>query len=196
MAIFPIKLTIVGDEGVGKTTLGYHYLHGKSTDSMVRALENANTNVRIDGHVVDLLLCDTIGSDDYLRLRPLSYPNTGVFLLCFSVVDSKSFEKIQTQWYAEVIQHTPGVPYFLVGLKTDLRDDRETLEKLEAEKSGPISYEYGVKLAGEIRAEKYVECSALTCNGLREVFEEVLKVAIKYYQQKNPPPKQNNCTLS
>ena len=50
----------------------------------------------------------------------------------------------------------------LVGTKLDLRDDKETIEKLKRNKMTPISYSQGLELMNEIGAVKYLECSALT----------------------------------
>ena len=61
----------------------------------------------------------------------------------------------------------------------DLRDDAETIEKLSKVKQRPISIEAAEKLASELKAVKYVECSALTQEGLKNVFEEAVLAAIK-----------------
>ena len=50
----------------------------------------------------------------------------------------------------------------MVGTQIDLRDDAGTIEKLAKNRQKPITYEQGEKLAKELRAVKYVECSALT----------------------------------
>jgi cell division control protein 42 len=50
----------------------------------------------------------------------------------------------------------------LVGTQIDLRDDAATIEKLAKNKQKAISGEQGEKLAKELKAVKYVECSALT----------------------------------
>ena len=49
-----------------------------------------------------------------------------------------------------------------MGTQIDLRDDAATIEKLAKNKQKPLSLEMGEKLAKELRAVKYVECSALT----------------------------------
>ena len=46
----------------------------------------------VDERQVNLGLWDTAAREDYDRLRPLSYPQTDVFLVCFSVVDPSSFD--------------------------------------------------------------------------------------------------------
>ena len=65
------------------------------------------------------------GQDDYDRLRPLSYPQTDVFLVCFNVTSPASFENVKEKWFPEVHHHCPGVPYLIVGTQIDLREDAE-----------------------------------------------------------------------
>jgi Ras-related C3 botulinum toxin substrate 1 len=79
------------------------------------------------------------------------------------------------QWYPEIEHHAPGVPIILVGTKLDLRDDPEVREQLRQRKMAPISYEQAVQVAKEIRAVKYIECSALTQRNLKSVFDEAIK---------------------
>ena len=50
----------------------------------------------------------------------------------------------------------------MVGTQIDLRDEASTIEKLSKNKQKPITLEAGEKLAKELKAVKYVECSALT----------------------------------
>lgn len=51
---------------------------------------------------VELALWDTAGQEDYDRLRPLSYPDTDVILMCFSVDSPDSLENIPEKWTPEV----------------------------------------------------------------------------------------------
>jgi len=123
-------------------------------------------------------LWDTAGQEDYDRLRPLSYPQTDVFLNAFSVVNPSSFENVRAKWYPEVSHHCPNTPIILVGTKVDLREDGPTIEKLSAKKQAPITYEQGLQMMQEIGGVKYMECSALTQMGLKAVFDEAIRAVL------------------
>ena len=141
-----------------------------------------------DGVPVSLGLWDTAGQEDYDRLRPLSYPQTDVFLICFSVVSPSSFENVTSKWCPEIKHHCPDAPILLIGkswlmrekcfkikifwfagTKIDLREDKEALQALADNGHSPIKREQGQKLANKIRSVKYLECSALTQRGLKQV---------------------------
>lgn len=66
------------------------------------------------------------------------------------------------QWVPEISHHCPRTPFLLVGTQVDLREDSNTIEKLAKNKQRPLYPESGEKLARELKAVKYVECSALT----------------------------------
>lgn len=63
----------------------------------------------------------TVGQEDYDRLRPLSYPESSVILICFSIDKRVSLENVQYKWVEEVKRYCPGVPVILVACKADLR---------------------------------------------------------------------------
>jgi len=152
----------------------------------------------VDGKPISLGLWDTAGQEDYDRLRPLSYPQTDVFLVTFSLVNPASFQNVRTKWVSEITHHCPGVPFILVGTKLDLRDDPETLQRLTERKQAPITYQQGVQLAKEIGAAKYVECSSLTQKGLKNTFDEAIR-AVLYPQpeagKKKKDKKKRKCSI-
>ena len=69
---------------------------------------------------------------------------------------------VRVQWVPEITHHCQRTPFLLVGTQVDLRDNPQQIEKLAKNRQKPISYEMGEKLARELKAVKYVECSALT----------------------------------
>jgi small GTP-binding protein len=128
---------------------------------------------RIGDEPYTLGLFDTAGQEDYDRLRPLSYPQTDVFLVCFSVTSPASFENVREKWFPEVHHHCPGVPCLIVGTQVDLREDNSVKDKLAKQRMAPVKREDGERMARELGAVKYVECSALTQYKLKDVFDEV-----------------------
>jgi len=140
----------------------------------------------VDGKPVNLGLWDTAGQEEYDRLRPLSYPQTSVFLLVFSVVGPSSYENLSQKWFPEVSHHCPNTPFLLIGTKLDLREDNATLADLHRKNQTPISYEQGIQLSNELGAVKYMECSAYTQMGLKAVFDEAIRAVLK---PDNPPKK-------
>lgn len=177
-----IKAVVVGDGAVGKTCLLISYTTNAFPGEYIPTVfDNYSANVMVDGQAVNLGLWDTAGQEDYDRLRPLSYPQTDVFLVCFSIVSPPSFENVKAKWNPEITHHCPDVPKLLVGTKCDLREDKDTLERLTDKKMSPISVEQAQAMCKQIGAVKYMECSALTQQGLKAVFDEAIRIVL------NPP---------
>jgi len=174
-----IKCVVVGDGTVGKTCMLISY----TTDSfpgeyVPTVFDNYTSSVMVDGISVNLGLWDTAGQEDYDRLRPLSYPQTDVFLICFSVVSPSSFENVSTKWFPEIKHHCPDAVVLLIGTKVDLREDKDVIGQLSNAGLSPIKREQGIKTAAKIRAVKYLECSALTQRGLKQVFDEAVRAVL------------------
>lgn len=161
--------------------------------------ENYVTQVDFENKVVEFALWDTAGQEEYDRLRPLSYPESDVILIVFSVDFPVSLANVQdkvrfplrrnpahrpltiahrTQWYPEVAHFCEGTPLLLVATKTDLRRDDQTRRMLSAQGQTPVTSEQGATVAREIGA-KYVECSAKTGTGVQDVFLLALKESMR-----------------
>ncbi|KAI9700912.1 MAG: Rho GTPase protein rac1 [Bogoriella megaspora] len=188
-----IKCVVTGDGAVGKArnfiprkdtfmlthpdmplNLVLKYVYWKQKAKSGR-FDNYSASVMVDGKPISLGLWDTAGQEDYDRLRPLSYPQTDVFLICFSIVSPPSFDNVKAKWYPEIEHHAPNVPIILVGTKLDLRDDENTKDSLRQKKMAPIQYETAVQCSKDIKAQKYLECSALTQRNLKNVFDEAIR---------------------
>jgi len=168
-----LKLVVVGDGAVGKTSLLYVYNNGKFPEEYVPTVfENASKDATYKGKSVTLRLYDTAGQEEYDRLRPLSYPGTNIVLLCFSVASRATFDSISSKWAPEVRHYLPRVPTILVGLKTDIRDE----EGSRPVDFDPVKKEEGVELAKKIGASTYMESSAKKELGVSAIFEEAMSI--------------------
>ncbi|KAK6473855.1 transforming protein RhoA [Huso huso] len=192
MAAIRKKLVIVGDGACGKTCLLIVFSKDQFPEVYVPTVfENYVADIEVDSKQVELALWDTAGQEDYDRLRPLSYPDTDVILMCFSIDSPDSLENIPEKWTPEVKHFCPNVPIILVGNKKDLRNDEHTRRELAKMKQEPVKPEEGRDMANRIGAFGYMECSAKTKDGVREVFEMATRAALQARRGK----KQSKCLL-
>jgi len=173
------KLVIVGDGACGKTCLLIVFSKGTFPEDYVPTVfENYVADVEVDGRRVELALWDTAGQEDYDRLRPLSYPDSHVVLICFAIDLPDSLENVQEKWIGEVMHFCPKVPVMLVGCKKDLRRDPQTIDNLRKQNQRPVAPEQGQAVAQKVGARMYLECSARTGEGVREVFQHATRAAL------------------
>lgn len=169
-----VKCVVVGDGGVGKTCLLQCFTNDTFPEEeyIPTVFDNFSANVMVNNILVNLGLWDTAGQEDYDRLRPLSYPKTDVFFLCFSVTSPTSMENIVEKWYPEVTHHVPRAKTILVGTKTDLRNSEMIVEELKKQSKHPVTTEEGAELAEKLGVLFYKECSAKTQTNIKELFME------------------------
>lgn len=94
----------------------------------------------------------------------------------------KIYPELDCYDHHQVSHHCPGVPIMLVGTKSDLRNDGETQRKLKEQNQTPVTNQQGNALARQIHAVRYLECSALNQDGIKDVFAEAVRAFL------NPQP--------
>ena len=163
------KLVVVGDGACGKTSL-LQVFSGKPFDEryIPTVFQNFCSDVEVDGKKTELTLWDTAGQEEFERLRPLSYDKVNVLLICFSFDNPTSLENIESKWIPELNQYCAGVPFILVGCKTDLKDDPNIPQKVTSKDAQTV--------ADKIGAKAFMECSAKSNVGIQEIFKQAVVV--------------------
>ncbi|KUJ21159.1 belong to Rho subfamily [Mollisia scopiformis] len=145
---------------------------------------NFVAEIEVDGKHIELDIWDTPAQEDYDRARPLAYPDTHVVLICFSIDSPELVDNVEYRWISEISHFCPGIPILLIGTKKDLRYDQNTIEELRKTNQTPVTWEQGEELRRKIGAYKYLECSAKTGEGVREVFEHACRATLSASKKK------------
>lgn len=167
-----VKCVLVGDSAVGKTALLVRFTSETFPESYrPTVFDNTGVEVYMDGVHISLGLWDTAGNDNFQRIRPRSYQQADVVLVCYSVANPTSLANVHSKWLPEVRENLPKVPVLVVATQTDLRE------------AGPyrgscITAAEGAQVAREVRAKGYVECSAFSNRGVQQVFEYAVRIAV------------------
>ncbi|XP_071079327.1 cell division control protein 42 homolog [Haliotis cracherodii] len=176
-----VHCAVFGDGMVGKTSISESYAQKSFSESYeATVFENYAVPLSVAGEEFIISMFDTAGQKDYESLRSFTYKESEVLLLCFSTCDRETLASINDVWMPELKRHTKQSkqkrPVILVGTQIDLRVGNEDSE---------VSADEGVQLAKDIGADCYVECSARSREGLKEVFEHVVFSALKYRKKKS-----------
>ncbi|KAK9540175.1 hypothetical protein VZT92_002644 [Zoarces viviparus] len=167
-----VKCVLVGDSAVGKTALLVRFTSETFPETYKPTVfENTGVEVYMDGVQISLGLWDTAGNDNFRQIRPRSYQQADVVLVCYSVANPNSLASVQHKWIAEVRENLPKVPVLVVATQTDLRETG-------AHRGSCISAAEGRRLAHEVRAKGYLECSSLGNRGVQQVFEYAVRTAL------------------
>ncbi|RKU43213.1 Rho GTPase [Coniochaeta pulveracea] len=177
-----------GDGACGKTSLLNVFTRGYfPTVYEPTVFENYVHDIFVDGTHIELSLWDTAGQEEFDRLRSLSYDDTDLIMLCYSVDSKDSLENVESKWVGEIADNCPGVKLVLVALKCDLRENEAEEDGAntnnpelggQQEKKPLINYDQGLEVARRINALRYLECSAMRNRGVNEAFTEAARVAL------------------
>lgn len=181
-----ISCMLVGDPAVGKTSMVVSYTsNGYPAEYKQTGFDVFSGHVQVEGSPVKVQLLDTAGQEEFDEFRALSYGQTDVFLLCFSVVNPTSYHNITKKWIPEIRAYNPSAPIVLVGTQSDLLLDVNVLINLDRSNVTPVLSSRAKNMADKVRATDYVECSSLTQKNLKEAFDAAIFAAIKTKARKS-----------
>ena len=165
--IYELKIIVVGDHYVGKTTLLYRYINNKFNEYMTSiAVDFLKCNIELDDKILKLILMDTAGTEQFRSLTKGYYSNACCALIVYDITDVNSFNSVN-QWIKDCNNFAQkGTHLVLVGNKIDLENQRK------------ISTEDGKNLAIEYNMDFY-ESSAKTGENISNIFEGICKIMNK-----------------
>ena len=144
-----------------------------SLDSHQDSIDQWSGAVTVAGKHYFLDLRDAHCQESFDNIRPEVYTDTDVFLVCFSVVRSVSWENALRKWIPEIQRYCPVTPFILVGTQTEWRelwDEKDTSKK-------PVFSVTGTGYAQQVGAVKYVEF-ATGDNEVREILNAAVLVSV------------------
>ncbi|NHJ46271.1 MAG: GTP-binding protein [Asgard group archaeon] len=158
---FTFKIPILGEPGVGKTSLVQRYVHNKFNQDYLMTIGVAPYSRNImspDGHRITLSLWDIAGQERFSTQRHLMFKGSKAAILVFDLTRPQSLANLEN-WHKEFMEVCPDASTIIFGNKNDLTDLR-MIEKEEAE-----------EFAKKIDAVSYLETSAKTSNNVAEAFD-------------------------
>jgi len=178
------------------------------TEYIPTVFDGYSAHVQCDEkRTIGLGLWDTVGTDEYNQLRPLSYPNADVVVLAFRCYGTKTqFELVTKKWLPELRKFLPDVPIVLCCTQTDRRTDgnfiNDARKKNEAAKQAEdlqyfITSKEAMEIAVRYHCAAYVECSAVTGEGVKNVFDTCIAAAVMPQDRikKHVMTKKKNCSV-
>eukprot|EP01133_Synstelium_polycarpum_P005872 gene5872-6791_t len=166
-----VKIVLIGDEGVGKTTIISSFVSDSFVENVQKVVPEATIPAEVLGHTCATRIIDTCDADEQHQGRGqmnLELKRCDAIVLVYSSQRLDSFFNIRTKWMPLIKQIRSGdpVPIVIVGNKSDLineADFNKNIEQME-ETMMLISNDY----AGSIR---WMQCSAATMENVHEVLD-------------------------
>jgi small GTP-binding protein len=168
-----MKLVLLGNSGVGKSSIVSRYIRKKFSDSVEATVGVGyyHHKVRLsDGSLLDLDIWDTGGQERYRALIPLYYREAVAAIICYDVSNYTTFEECE-YWYRELKQTEPYCLLYLVGNKSDIPAKRV---------DGRFAEDYA-----KARNMQWTETSAKSGSGVQELFQMITEGILTKRLQEN-----------
>lgn len=168
-----LKYIIIGDEAVGKSNILFRYTQNqfKSEYKVTVGVEFGARNIQINNIVYRAQIWDTAGQERFRSITRAYYKNSVCALVVYDITNRESFMNVQ-KWIDDLkAQAYQGIMLILVGNKRDKETERE------------VEFSEGEGFAKEVGIPFY-ETSALTGEGITNVFEESVNIIAKRISDK------------
>ena len=110
------KIILVGDTSVGKTNIINKYTKNEFHEDFNATIgvEFSHKQFTVDNHKIKAQIWDTAGQERYRSIINNYYNNCTAAILVYDITNRDSFEKIQSYWYNEIIDHVPNISKYKI----------------------------------------------------------------------------------
>jgi Ras-related protein Rab-23 len=168
---FVFKITVIGDGGVGKTSLIKKYTKGSFRKEYIKTLgaQFSQYDEKIEDSAVKLFFWDIAGQREFSFMRPTFYKGSKAAIIVFSYAkeEKDSFNHI-SEWHDDIKKYCGNIPIVLFGNKIDLLEN-EPLDESKVD-----------KIVRERNFLGYYKTSAKTGTGVYEAFRAII---VNLYQK-------------
>ncbi|WAR19657.1 CDC42-like protein [Mya arenaria] len=174
-----VPCTLVGDGMVGKTSMALAFVNREPPDQeyVATVFDDYAGSVSVHGEAYTVSIFDSAGQHDYESVRAFSYRDSEVIVVCYSVLEKDSLLNVKDVWVPEARQLTKRKKAIvLIGCQTDMREEGNT---------DHVTTSVGNDLAKDIGADAFLECSSTSMSSISEVFQTVVKTALKSRKRKS-----------
>jgi len=170
---FVFKITVIGDGGVGKTSLIKKYTKGSFKKEYIKTLgaQFSKYDEKIGNSAVKLFFWDIAGQAEFSFMRPTFYKGSKAAIIVFSHAPNEidnSFKHISV-WHEDIKKYCGNIPIVLFGNKIDLVNDELDESKVE-------------EIVDKRDFLGYYNTSAKTGNGVYEAFQAIIKDLYEKYK--------------
>lgn len=127
-----VKLVLLGDSGVGKTSIATQYISGKAPQSVKPTIGAAfvTKSIVVDGQPIELLIWDTAGQEVYRGLAPMYYRSALIAIVVYDITRQQSYESV-SYWINELKANADSRTIIVVcANKSDLEEQRTVDENI------------------------------------------------------------------
>jgi len=171
------KLVLIGDGGVGKTSIRRKYLGKGFISSHIATIgvDFAQKYTQVNGRTVRLVIWDLAGQTGFERVRKHYYQGCSALVLVYDMTNRESFDNL-TRWLVETFRHAGQIPpTTILANKLDLRTSQDSSMFVLAEEGQAFSKMFTEKLG---IPSIFFETSAKNGENIQESFSELARIMI------------------